>query len=340
VIQEGVAERQAELPEDRRIALRIGINLGDIIIEDEDIYGDGVNVAARLEQLAEPGGMCVSRTVYNHVKNKVALGFEPMGEHRVKNIPEPVTVYRVLAYPDPFPKGARRQSWRRSIAATAAAVVLMAAAGTAWWYRDRAADGPPETTAAALPLPDMPSIAVLPFDNLSGDPDQAYFADGITEDLTTDLSKSSGMFVIARNSSFRYKGVAVDPKTVARELGVRYLLEGSVQRVRDQVRINAQLIDATTSGHVWAERYDGTLADVFALQDRVTRRIVDALAVSLTAREQRAREETETDVSEAYDAFLKGWEHFQVRTPEHYGKALVYFQHAVKLDPFQCRISI
>jgi TolB-like protein len=248
--------------------------------------------------------------------------------------------YRVLADPASGGKAIgvkrpRRPNRRGWIAAAAGAIVLFAAAGTAWWYRERAAEGPVE--AAALPLPDQPSIAVLPFDNLSGDPDQEYFADGITEDLITDLSKSSGLFVIARNSSFRYKDMAVDPEKVARELGVRYLLEGSVRRVGDQVRINAQLIDATTTGHVWAERYDGSLADVFALQDRVTQRIVDALAVSLTAREQRTRDRAETAVPAAYDALLEGWEHFQMRTPAHYAKALEYFQQAVELDPDYAR---
>jgi adenylate cyclase len=180
-------------------------------------------------------------------------------------------------------------------------------------------------------------IRRMSVENLSGDPEQEYFADGITEDLITDLSKTSGLFVIARNSSFRYKGVAVDPKMVARELGVRYLLEGSVRRVDDQVRINAQLIDATTSGHVWAERYDGSLADVFALQDRATQKIVGALSINLTLPERRTRDRAETDVPEAYDAFLKGWEHFQIRTPERYAKALEYFQQAVELDPDYAR---
>ena len=262
-IQSGVAERQANLPADQRIAFRIGINIGDVIIEEGDIYGDGVNVAARLEGLAEAGGSCVARNVYDQVKDKVQFGFEPAGAHRIKNIPAPVTVYRLL--PDPGRvartsclKHAKRSTRRWIAAAASAAVVLIAAAGTASWYRQRAAEGQGEA-AAALPLPDKPSIAVLPFDNLSGDPDQEYFADGITEDLITDLSKTSGLFVIARNSSFRFKDTPIDPQQVARDLGVRYLLEGSVRRVGDEVRINAQLIDATTSGHVWAERYDGSL---------------------------------------------------------------------------------
>jgi adenylate cyclase len=340
-IQAGVAERQASLPVDQRIAFRVGINIDDVIIEEGDIYGDGVNVAARLEGLAEPGGVCVARNVYNQVKDKVEFGFEPAGEHRVKNIPASVTVYRLVADPGPGASAGRvrhagRSAWRWSVAAGAAAAVLIVAAGTGWWHRERAAEGRGEV-AAALSLPDKPSIAVLPFDNLSGDPDQEYFADGITEDLITDLSKTSGLFVIARNSSFRYKDTAVDPQQVARDLGVRYLLEGSVRRASDKVRINAQLIDATTSGHVWAERYDGSLAEVFALQDRVTRRIVDALAISLTAREQQAQGRAETAVPEAYDAFLKGWEHFQERTPEQYAKALKYFQQAVELDPAYAR---
>jgi adenylate cyclase len=340
-IQTGVAERQGSLPADQRIALRIGINIGDVIIVGDDIYGDGVNVAARLEGLAEPGGVCVARNVYDQVKDKVGFGFEPLGEHHVKNIPAPVTVYRLVSDSGSIVRPSRlghvrRSTWQWGVAAGAAAVVLIVAAGTGWWYREQAAEGR-VGVAAALPLPDKPSIAVLPFDNLSGDPEQEYFADGITEDLITDLSKTSGLFVIARNSSFRYKDSPVDPQQVASDLGVRYLLEGSVRRVGDQVRINAQLIDMTTGGHVWAERYDGSLSDVFALQDRVTQRIVDALAVSLTAREQQAQERAETAVPEAYDAFLKGWEHAQKRTPEQYAKALEYFQQAVELDPDYAR---
>jgi adenylate cyclase len=339
-LQKGVAERQADLPEDRRIALRIGINIGDIIIEDDDIYGDGVNVAARLEQMAAPGGICVSRNVYNQVKNKVAFGFEPSGEHRVKNIPEPVVVYRVLTDPGPIAKtlGLKRAGtpkWRHAVVGLAA-FTLLGATGIAGWLQPWQSSKAPYE-AEALPLPDQPSIAVLPFENLSGDPEQEYFADGIAEDVITDLSKTSGLFVIARNSSFRYKGTVVDPEEVAGELGVRYLLEGSVRRVEGQVRINAQLIDATTSGHVWAERYDGSLADVFALQDRVTQSIVDALAVNLTSRERRTQERAETARPEAYDAFLKGLEHYLKRTPAHYVKALEYFERAVALDPDYAR---
>ncbi len=340
-LQQGIAARQTEVPADQRIAFRIGINIGDIILEEDDIYGDGVNVAARLEALARPGGICLSRSVYDQVKDKVAFGFEAMGEHNIKNIPEPVTVYRVLPERAPVADAVGRQErwpgWRPKVAVAAAIILLGVTGGTAWWYRDRVAGVPAEDSAAALPLPAKPSIAVLPFDNLSGDPEQQYFADGIAEDLITDLSRSAGLFVIARNSSFRYKGTPVDPQQVARDLGVRYLLEGSVRRVGDQVRINAQLIDATTSGHVWAERYDGSLADVFALQDQVTRRIVDALAVSLSAGERRGPQRAETDIPAAYDAFLKGWEDALLGTPEHYVKALEHFRHAVELDPDYAR---
>ena len=339
-IQKGVAERQVEVSDDQRIAFRIGINIGDIIIEDDDIFGDGVNVAARLEQLAESGGIYVTRNVYSQVKNKVAFGFESMGEHKVKNIPEPVIACRAITDPGLIAKtlGLRRAgvpNWRWALVGLLALASLGATGIAAWLQPWHAAEAP--SKADAPPLPDRPSIAVLPFENFSGDPEQEYFADGITEDLITDLSKTSGLFVIARNSSFRYKGVAVDPIMVARDLGVRYLLEGSVRRVDDQVQINAQLIDGTTSGHVWAERYDGSLADVFALQDRVTQKIVGALSINLTLPERRTRDRTETAVPEAYDAFLKGWEHFQIRTPEQYAKALEYFQQAVELDPVYAR---
>ena len=230
--QRAVAERNADLPEDKRIAFRVGINLGDVVVDGDDIHGDGVNVAARLEGLAEAGGICISGGVYDQVRDRIDFPFEDLGEHQVKNIDRPVRVWRWVT------DG-------------------VAAAGTA------SADKP-------LPLPDKPSIAVLAFDNLSGDPDQEYFADGIAEDIITALSKFRWFFVIDRNSSFTYKGKSVDVKQVAEELGVRYVLEGSVRKAGSRVRISAQLIDAATGNHVWAERYDRELADIFDLQDEMT----------------------------------------------------------------------
>ena len=258
-LQEAMAARNIEAPEQRRIVLRIGINIGDLIVEGDDLYGDGVNIAARLEGLAEPGGICVSGKVYEEVKNKVAFGFEDLGEQRVKNIAEPVQVFRVSAGgPAVRPKS---RSGRRRQAILAAAVLLIAVlAGLAIWQRPwETREEPVAIERMAFPLPDKPSIAVLPFDNLSEDQAQGYFADGMTEDLITDLSKISGLFVIARNSSFSYKGRQAKVREIAEDLGVRYVLEGSVRRAGDQVRINAQLIDATTGGHLWAERYDGSL---------------------------------------------------------------------------------
>jgi TolB-like protein/class 3 adenylate cyclase len=271
-VQCAMQARNADIPEDRRIVYRIGINIGDIIVEGDDIYGDGVNIAARLEGLAEPGGVCISRSVHTQIKGKLDLTFEDLGEKEVKNIPEPVMVFRV-AFDDkaatlltPVVQVAAKRERRWWPVATAAVVVSVVAVGGALWWQPWAPDVEPASVERmAFPLPDRPSIAVLPFTNMSDDPAQEYFADGMTEDLITDLSKISGLFVIARNSVFTYKGKAVKVRQVAEELGVRYVLEGSVRRAGEQVRINAQLIDATTGGHLWAERYDGSLADVFGL---------------------------------------------------------------------------
>ncbi len=293
-VQRAVAERNAGLPEDERIEFRVGVNLGDVVIDGDDIQGDGVNVAARLEGLAEPGGICISGSVHEQVRDRLDLPFEDLGEHQVKNIDRPVRVYRVLpagqAAPVKLPAGA----WRRALwpAIIAGGVVLAIFVGLGLWFwlpleptgESTLSEAPvlPVETEPLAPNTDKPSIAVLPFANLSTDPEQAYFADGMAEDIITDLAKISGLFVAARNSSFAYKGKQIDLRVVARELGVRYLLEGSVRRAGDQVRVNAQLIDATTGGHLWAERYDGTLADVFYLQDRITNKITKALQVALT----------------------------------------------------------
>jgi len=336
-VQRAMAERNAEVPEEQRITYRIGINIGDVMIEEEDIYGDGVNVAARLEGLAEPGGICVARNVYNQVKGKVDLAFQDLGEQQVKNIPEPVQVFQVLLdqaagpqVPPAPPTGTRQR-----LPAIAAGLVLSLAAVAVltWWASREPQIEPASTEAMAFPLPDKPSIAVLPFNNMSEDESQDYFADGMTEDLITDLSKISGLFVIARNSTFSYKGQQVKVSQVAEELGVRYVLEGSVRRAGDEVRINAQLIDATTGGHLWAERYDGTLENIFDLQDRVTEQIVAALAVSLTGEEEAAQISHATENAQAHDAYLQGWAHYKLQKPEDLAKAIPFFEDAVRLDP-------
>ena len=265
-MQKEVAAHQAQVPPDRRIVFRIGINLGDVVVEDGDLLGDGVNVAARLEQLCDPGGVLISGTAYDHLHGKLELPLEFIGEQHVKNIARPVRTYRIRL-------DGRRAGWRSKPAGSAkwhlpAAAALAALGRRGTSYGGRPGSRRPRSAMverAALPLPDKPSIAVLPFDNLGSDPEQAYFADGISEDLITDLSKLSGMFVIARNSSWTYKGKPTKVQKVAAELGVRYVLEGSVRRQGDQVRINAQFIDAISGHHLWAERYDGALSDIFAL---------------------------------------------------------------------------
>lgn len=340
-IQHALGARTDDLSEDQRFAYRVGINIGDIVVEDNDIYGDGVNVAARLEALAEPGGVCVARNVFNQVKGKLELTFEHVGEKEVKNIAEPVSVYRVVldakaaALVTPIVQAAPRSlGARRLVAAAAAVVVLLLALGVALWWQSRL---PGLETASiekmAFPLPDKPSIVVLPFANMSDDPSQEYFADGMTEDLITDLSKISGLFVIARNSTFAYKGKSRAIKQVAEELGIRYVLEGSVRRAGDQVRITTQLIDATTGRHLWAERYDGSLSDVFGVQDEVTRKIVSVLAVQLTTGEEEATARKETTSAQAYDVFLKGWDQYSRQTPESLQEAITHFEKAVELDP-------
>jgi len=343
-VQCGMRERNAGVPEDRRILYRMGINIGDIIVEGEDIYGDGVNIAARLEGLAEPGGICLARNVYNQIKGKLTLEFEHLGEKEVKNIAEPVTVYRVLlddkatALVTPLVEApAEVGRVRRWHAAAALVIAALAVGGLVWWQPWGPEFEPASVERMALPLPDKPSLAVLPFSNFSADPEQSYFADGMTEDLITDLSHLSGIFVIARNSSWAYKDKPTKVQQVAEELGVRYVLEGSVRREGDHVRINAQLVDALSGRHLWAERYDGSTGDVFALQDKVIRQIVAALAVNLTSDESALVADAETAVPAAYDAFLQGWEHYRwgttKDTAEDSVKAITFFEQAIRLDP-------
>ena len=336
-VQCAMRERNHDVPEERRIEYRIGINIGDIIIESDDIYGDGVNIAARLESLADPGGICVAQNVFDQVKGKINLTFQPLGERLVKNIPDPISAYGLVLddKAEDLVTAVQPTTSRiglRTYALGAGIALIIAAALVSWWqpWNPRVEPALPQRMAFALP--DKPSIAVLPFTNMSGDRSQEYFSDGMTEDLITDLSKVSGLFVISRNSTFTYKGKSVKVRTVAEELGVRYVLEGSVRRAADKVRINAQLIDATTGGHVWADRYDGKLADVFTLQDRVTRQIVTALALRLTPREKRQLAARGTDNLEAYDLFLKGWSHYINWTPQGFRQAIPLFEKSLALD--------
>ncbi len=314
---------------------RVGVNLGDVVEDGERIYGDGVNIAARVESLAEGGGICISGTAFDQIGKKLPLGYEYLGEQTVKNIEKPVRVYRVLTEPEAAGKViGEKRSWLKRWQWAALAVVAVSVVGVLIWIRLSA---PPVEVASvgrmAFPLPDKPSIAVLPFENLSRDLAQEYFADGMTDDLITDLSKISGLFVIARNSVFTYKGKSVKIRQVGEELGVRYVLEGSVRKADKRVRINAQLVDATTGGHLWAERYDSHMSDVFALQDKITKKIVAALAVKLTAAEHKHVACKDTDNIAAYDAFLQGWGHYLRRTPDDFAKAVRYFEKAIELDP-------
>ncbi|MEE8549938.1 MAG: adenylate/guanylate cyclase domain-containing protein [Gemmatimonadota bacterium] len=339
-VQRAIALRNADVTEDRRIVYRIGINIGDIIVEDEDIYGDGVNIAARLEELAQPGGICVARNVYNQVRDKLDLGFEDLGEVKVKNIARPIQVFRVVlddkavALVTPIvqaPVDVVRSRWPAISAGLA--VTFLAIVAVVWWQPW----APPiETTSLetmAPPLSGKPSIAVLPFTNISDDPEQEYFADGMTEDLITDLAKISGLLVIARNSTFAYKGQSTDVREVAQQLGVRYVVEGSVRKAGGRIRINAQLIDAETGTHLWAERYDREATDVFSLQDEVRERIVAALRVTLTPAEEDRLARQLTHNAEAYDYYIRGLRQESFFTKEGNLESRRLFERALELDP-------
>jgi TolB-like protein/class 3 adenylate cyclase/Flp pilus assembly protein TadD len=333
-VQRTKAERNArELPE-RRMAFRIGINLGDVIVEGEDIHGDGVIITERLQALADPGGLLISGTAYDHVEKKIDVGYEFLGEQLVKNIDKPVRTYRLLMGADDAGKTigvvmrAATRSWR--LPAIAATLVVAIAAGfTAWLTRDQPTEKPP---VAALPS-DGPSIAVLPFKSMSSDVEQGYLADGLTEDMTTDLARVPGLLVVSRNAAFQYKDRAVDPVEVAAKLRVRYILEGSVRRVGDELRINAQLIDGETGVHKWAERFDGNWADVFTLQDKVIQNVVSALELRLVPGQKTAQAPGGTGNPDAYDAYLQGLELVWRDTAADLAKAVPHLERAVALDP-------
>jgi len=290
--QKEIGKRNVDLPEKRRMLFRIGVNLGDIVEEDDRIYGDGVNVASRIEGLAEPGGVCLSKSAYDQIKKKLDFGFEYMGEHPVKNISEPVSVYKVLVDSE----------------------------------RSR------PLVEEKLELPDKPSIAVLPFVNMSRDPDQEYFSDGLTEQIINGLCKVKDLFVIARNSSFAYKGKSLHVQQVAKELGVRYILEGSVQKAADRVRITAQLIDTTTGYHLWSENYDRDLSDIFALQDEITLKIMNAMQIKLTWGEQARLWEGQTTSIQAFDKWMRGLDCWFRYNEKDNKQARHFFKEAINID--------
>ena len=296
-VQDGMAARNGDVPAERRIEYRIGINVGDVVADGDDLLGDGVNVAARLENLAEPGGICISRAARDQVRDRMNIALKDMGEVEVKNIARPVRVFRVLG------------------------------------QGEHAATPTAEPTAQNLPLPDKPSIAVLPFDNMSGVPEQEYFADGMAEDLITDLSKISNLYVAARNSSFSFKGQMRDVREVAENLGVSFVLEGSVRKMGQRLRINAQLVKAADGGHIWAERYDGDMDEIFEFQDRIRGEIIAALELQLSASDNERSQRRRTNSVEAYDLFLKGRSSYFQYTPESHVAAREFLEQAIQIDP-------
>jgi adenylate cyclase len=297
-VQLAMRERNAAIPEDRRIVYRIGINLGDIIVEEDDIYGDGVNVAARLESLAEPGGICLSRGARDQVRDRMDIALEDLGEVEVKNIARPVRCFAVSL--DDGQEGRQRTTMKHR---------------------------------PAPALPDKPSIAVLPFDNISGDPEQDYFADGMVEDIITALSQLDQLFVIARNSSFIYKDRSVDVRQVSHELGVRYVLEGSVRKAGNRIRITGQLIEGASGAHLWANRFDGRLEDVFDLQDQITESVVGAIEPTLRKAEIERSRKTRPENLDAYDLYLRAVPHTYAMRPDHNTEALRLLHKAIELDP-------
>ena len=352
-IQGELKTRNAELPASRKMEYRMGVNLGDVMEDDERLYGDGVNIAARLESLADAGGICISGKVFDEVRIKVHTGYDYLGEQSVKNIANPVPVYKVQleqsadgtlpesresVAPSHTTGVGQSRRWPWAVGAFAGLVVVGAV--TLIWREESVTEpsaprqeASSAATAQAPPLPDKPSIAVLPFTNMSGEPEQEHFSDGITEDVITDLAQLPGLFVISRNSTFTYKGQAVKIRDVGQELGVGYVLEGSVRKAGDRVRITAQLIDATTGMHVWAQRYDRDLQDVFAVQADVSQQVVAALEVQMTDGERARLARRDTDNVEAYESLWRGEALYWYFTKETYLQAQQFFERAIELDP-------
>ena len=338
-IQRDLAERNAELPDNRKMQFRIGVNLGDVIEEDGRIYGDGVNIAARVESLAEAGCICISGRAHDQVENKLGLEYEDLGKHEVKNISRPIQVYRVLSYPGAAAhrviqaKKVLRKKWR-IFAIALSTILILAIAGLAVWehYFHLPRVEIAATEDKVFNLPKGPKVAVLPFDNMSGDPEQDYLSDGLTENIIAGLSGCPKLFVIARNSSFAYKGKPMNVKQIAKELGVRYVIEGSVQRTENRLRITVQLIDAATGHHMWAERYDRYLKNLFEIQDEITIRIIKALAVELTEGDQfRPRLNRPANLKAAIK-LLKALESYRQHNKELNVKARELIEESIQLD--------
>jgi len=340
-VQKEFQARNADLPENRRMQFRIGVNLGDIIEEGERIYGDGVNISARLEALADPGGICISKTAFEHIESKLPFGYEYIGKQEVKNITKPVGAYRVLM--EPMVSGVTNEEEgeidmvkRRKPFLIGVVALLFVIIGFGTWYfylrSSSSTIKPASKERMAFPLPEKPSIAVLPFVNMSDDPNQDFFGDGITDQIITYLSMNPNMFVIARNSVFTYKGKPVKIQQVAEELGVRYVLEGSVQSVENRVRLTAQLIDALTGKHLWAERYDRDLKDIFALQDEITAKILEELQVKLVFGEVYRKVAGPKNL-DFIQKISKGWSYFLLFTSENNEQARGMYEEAITLEP-------
>ncbi len=340
-MQHAVSKANHNLPEWQRLTYRIGINIGDVLADGSDIFGDGVNIASRLEGLAQPGGICIHQSVRDQVDNKLDLNFKDLGQKALKNIDQPVHAFSIVMnekaevaarYADQNAAEERRKLVTRRLVAGLAACLLVLLA-TFWWKPWSPVIAPASVERMAYPLPDKPSLAVLPFTDMSENQGQEHFADGMTEDLITDLSRISGLFIVARNSTFVYKGQSVNIGQVAEDLGVRYILEGSVRRAGDQVRVNAQLIDATTGGHVWADRFDGDATDIFSIQDEFIRKIAKALAVNLTEEEMQEIALGQTTDLTARAVFQDGWESYLRYSAIDNARAVDRFKQALEIDP-------
>ena len=351
-IQRELAERNAELPDNRKMEFRIGVNLGDVIEENGLIYGDGVNIAARVESIAEPGGICISGRAYDQVENKLGLNYENLGEHQVKNIARPIRVYKVLSYPGAAAhrvvqaKKTLGWKWKKFIISAVVAVAVVVAIGILQFYVHRPAVEPASLNEMAFPLPEKPSIAILPFDNISGNPDQELFCLGLTEEIISALSSVQELFVIARNSTFTYKGKPVKVQQVSEELGVQFVLEGSVRQFGEKIRITTQLIDALNGHHLWSETYDRKIEDLFAVQEDITGKILTELRVEITGSPHVRFQEPKTKNLKAYLKYLKALNLFlgifvNHRNVKDIDLARQLAEEAISLDPeYPCAHSV